>query len=244
MVADGLRLTLEIVPMHIADRGLSGTLPKARWDGIRRGVAEAHGYRCAACGFGGRRESPLQCHEVWEYDLDTVRPPTPEEVVARKAGGKIRWSRGKARESVRRGVRRLVDLLPLCGPCHRAKHSDWPCYMFRPVREYLAAQGRDPKPGELLRETLLILDPCVGDSESDERLLLMARAGFGLLAGNASFRSRDRFMEVNRDVPLAVLEAHCLEACALRDSRRDVEWASDYNGFDRLGEDPEQEPQA
>ncbi len=228
-----MRLTIEIVPVHIADRGLSHTLPKARWNRIRRGVAEAHGHRCSACGVPSRRSGTLQCHEVWEYDLDTVRTPTPEEVEARAAGGKIRWSGAKARESVRRGVRRLIDLVPLCGPCHRAKHSDWPCFLLRSVREYLVARGRGLEPGELLREALLI--PCGSALEPDEHLLWMTRLGFVLWA-EAPFRSRDRFMEVNRGVPLAVLEAHCLEACALRDSRRDVEWASDYNAFDRLGE--------
>lgn len=85
-----MRLTLEIVPVHIADRGLSGTLPKARWDRIRRGVAQAHGRRCAACGVTSRRGGTLHCHEVWYYDLSTIRPPTPDEVEARRVGGKIR----------------------------------------------------------------------------------------------------------------------------------------------------------
>jgi len=204
---NGLKLTLEIVPFYILDRGLSYALPKARWERIRRGVAVAHGHRCAACGVTSRRSGPLQCHEVWEYDLNTVRPPTPDEVEARGVGGKkkTRWGTGaKARESVRRGVRRLVGFMPLCGPCHRAKHSDWPCYDFPMVREFLGARGRNLRPGELLRETLTLFF-----SEED-------------IASSSSDRSRDRFMEVNRGVPLAVLEAHCLEACALRDSRRGI----------------------
>jgi hypothetical protein len=41
------------------------------------------------------------------------------------------------------------------------------------------------------------------------------------------------FAEVNHGVSLAILEAHCLEACALHKARRDIEWFSDYNGFDR-----------
>ncbi len=231
MAANGLKLTLEIVPPYILDRGLSYALPKARWDRIRQRVAEDHGYRCAACGFGGRRGSPLQCHEVWEYDLDTARPPTPDEVEARRAGGKIHWSGAKNRESVRWGVRRLIDLAPLCGPCHRAKHSDWPCFMLRSVREYLVARGHDPEPGELLRETLLV--PCGRALAPDEQRLWMKRVGFVHMV-EGTFRSLDRFVEMNRGIPLAVLEAHCLEACALRKSRRGIEWASDYNGYDRL----------
>lgn len=214
MSADGLRLTLEIVPGYIADRGLSSTLPKARWDRIRQRVAEGHGYRCAACGSAGRRGNPLQCHEVWEYDLSTVRPPTPDEVEARSSGGKTRWVwvGAKARESVRRGVRSLVGLMPLCGPCHRAKHSNWPCYTFPWVREELVALGSGLEPGDMLQWAL---------------------AHRGTYFGGPA---RARFGKVNHGVPLAVLEAHCLEACALHDARRSVEWASDYNGFDRYGE--------
>ncbi len=105
--------------------------------------------------------------------------------------------------------------------------------MFRSVREYLFAQGCDPEPGALLREALLLTR--ASEMEPGERLLWTKQTGFALEA-EAPFRSRDRFVEVNRGVSLAVLEAHCLEACALRDSRRDVEWASYYNGFDLLGE--------
>ena len=221
MVDGGLRLTIEILPVHIAGRGLSSTLPTVRWDRIRRNVAEAHGHRCAACGIS-RWGARLQCHEVWEYDLDTVRPPTPEEVEARSVGGKkkTRWDLvgTKSRESVRRGVRRLVGLMPLCGPCHRTKHSDWPCYTFPSVRRRLAALGRNPvEPGELLRETLALYRE-------------------GNRSDHPEAPAPVRFVEVNHGFPLTVLEAHCLEACALRDSRRGVEWASDYNGFDRLGE--------
>ncbi len=237
MAANGLKMTLEIVPPYILDRGLSHALPKNRWERIRRGVAEEYGHRCAACGVTSRRSGPLQCHEVWEYDLSTTRPPTPEEVEARSFGGKkkTRWDLvgAKARESVRRGVRRLVGFMPLCGPCHRAKHSEWPCFMLRSVRKYLVARGHDPEPGELLREALLI--PCGHALSPDEQRLWMKRVGF-LNHNEGTFRSRDRFVEVmNRGIPLAELEAHCLEACALRDSRRGIEWASDYNGYDRLG---------
>ncbi len=222
MAANGLKLTLEImVPFYILDRGLSHALPKNRWECIRRAVAEEHGHRCAACDVTSRRGGPLQCHEVWEYDLSTTRPPTPEEVEARSFGGKkkTRWdfAGAKARESVRRGVRRLVGFMPICGPCHRAKHNDWPCYTFPSVRKRLGARGRNLQPGELLRETLALLEVLEGDRI--EHPMPPAPA---------------RFMELNRGVPLAVLEAHCLEACDLRDSRRGVEWASDYNGYDRL----------
>lgn len=218
--ADGLRFALEIVPLHIADRGLSATLPKARWERIRQRVSEEHGHRCAACGIS-RWGARLQCHEVWNYDLATVRPPTPEEVEARSARGKrkkTRWDLvgDKARNSVRRGVRRLVGFMPLCGPCHRAKHSDWPCLMFAWTRRDLAAEGRDPEPGEVLQLML------TRDREG-------YRFGFGL-------RARTRFAELNHGVPLAVLEAHCLEACAMREARKGIEWASDYGGFDRLDE--------
>lgn len=210
----GLRLTLEIVPPYISDRGLSYVLPKARWDRIRRGVAEAHGHRCAACSVTSRRSGPLQCHEVWEYDLGTLRGPTPDETAARNVEGKTlwSWSGAKARESVRRGVRRLVGLMPLCGPCHRAKHSDRSCFLLSEVRRDLAALGRDSEPSLVLREALAY--------ERDQ-------------FPNRSFA---HFVEVNQGVPPVILEAHCLEVCALRASRRDVEWASDYDGFDRLGE--------
>ncbi len=217
-----MKMTLEIVPPYILDRGLSHALPKNRWERIRRAVAEEYGHRCAACGVTSRRGGPLQCHEVWEYDLSTTRPPTPEEVEARSFGGKkkTRWdfAGAKARESLRRGVRRLVGFMPLCGPCHRAKHSDWPCFIFRSVRERLGVRGRNLRPGELLRETLALLE--VREGDRIEHPVPPAPA---------------RFVELNRGVPLAVLEAHCLEACVLRDSRRGVEWASDYNGYDRLG---------
>jgi hypothetical protein len=63
-MAEGFRLTSELVPETSWDRNLRKQLPKRTWDKIRKQAIADAKEKCAICG----AVRPLYCHEVWEYD--------------------------------------------------------------------------------------------------------------------------------------------------------------------------------
>lgn len=60
----GLRLTIELVPINSWYANMRKVIPQASWNKLRRSVYAEYGQRCGICGFEGR----LECHELWEYD--------------------------------------------------------------------------------------------------------------------------------------------------------------------------------
>jgi len=63
---DPLVLTIELVPMDLWGKNLHSLLPRSRWDRLRGETRRRNGDRCEIC----RTASPLECDEVWAYDVD------------------------------------------------------------------------------------------------------------------------------------------------------------------------------
>jgi len=60
---------IELVPKTSWHKALKDTLPKRKWEKIRRRELERAGYKCEICGYSGKG---LICHEIWHYD-DSAR---------------------------------------------------------------------------------------------------------------------------------------------------------------------------
>ena len=65
-----VKLLPELVPATAWCSNLRSELSKERWDELRRFVYRRAWYRCEICGGKGEKH-PVECHEVWEYDLKT-----------------------------------------------------------------------------------------------------------------------------------------------------------------------------
>ncbi len=63
-MAQGLKLTIELVPGPSWWGNLRGILPKSVWDKLRKKTYSEYGHRCGICG----SEERLNCHEIWEYN--------------------------------------------------------------------------------------------------------------------------------------------------------------------------------
>lgn len=86
------RLRVELVPRTCWYSNVRSNVSAAEWNICKRLVRDRSGDRCEICGGRGRRW-PVECHEVWEYDVDGEVP-----------------------------VQRLLGLVALCPACHEVKH--------------------------------------------------------------------------------------------------------------------------
>lgn len=68
---EGPRLTIELVPETCHCSNLRSNLKKADWDKIRKAAYQEAGYRCTVC-FGKGRKHPVEAHELWSYDMETL----------------------------------------------------------------------------------------------------------------------------------------------------------------------------
>lgn len=57
-------LQIELIPHTAWRESLYRTMPKDKWDGIRKKCYADYGYKCGICGAEGQ----LNCHEIWHYD--------------------------------------------------------------------------------------------------------------------------------------------------------------------------------
>lgn len=57
-----------MVPSSSWNVNLRSLLSRQEWDVFRRDVYRKAGYVCEVCGGKGRRH-PVECHEVWKFDL-------------------------------------------------------------------------------------------------------------------------------------------------------------------------------
>jgi hypothetical protein len=64
------KLTIELVPKSSWYDNVRSNVSKSTWDRIRKLVYLKANYVCEICGEKGKRH-PVECHEVWEYDLNT-----------------------------------------------------------------------------------------------------------------------------------------------------------------------------
>lgn len=65
------RLSVELVPATCWYTNVRSNVSRADWEKCKRFVKERSGERCEICGGRGRRY-PVDCHEIWEYDEDTL----------------------------------------------------------------------------------------------------------------------------------------------------------------------------
>jgi hypothetical protein len=59
-----LKLQIEMVPLSSWGSSLRNSIPRTRWDKLRKEVHERNGGKCQICGSVER----LSCHEHWEFD--------------------------------------------------------------------------------------------------------------------------------------------------------------------------------
>ena len=65
---NSLKLQIELVPQGCWFTNVRSNVTKKEWDFIRKHVYIDAGYRCEICNGVGSRH-PLECHEVWSYDI-------------------------------------------------------------------------------------------------------------------------------------------------------------------------------
>lgn len=66
------RLTIELVPRSTWYINVRSEVSKENWDRLRRETYRTANYRCEICGGRGPKW-PVECHEIWEFDLDKKR---------------------------------------------------------------------------------------------------------------------------------------------------------------------------
>jgi len=64
------KLTIELVPKSAWYKNLRSMVSAARWDEVRNACYHKAKYQCEICGGRGPKH-PVECHEIWEYDLPT-----------------------------------------------------------------------------------------------------------------------------------------------------------------------------
>lgn len=65
------RLTIELVPRTCWYSNVRSEVSRADWNLCKTYVSARSGGKCEICGGRGRRW-PVECHEVWHYDHDTL----------------------------------------------------------------------------------------------------------------------------------------------------------------------------
>lgn len=65
-----LKLQIELVPDGCWFTNVRSNVTAREWDFIRKHVYIDAGYRCEICNGVGYKH-PVECHEVWSYDLNT-----------------------------------------------------------------------------------------------------------------------------------------------------------------------------
>lgn len=112
------RLTIELVPQTAWYTNVRSNVTPADWELCKRFVRDRSNDRCEVCGSRGKRW-PVECHEVWSYDIDIVhRPPLVARYV--EAGDGLPTAETPVGHPVR--VQRLTGLIALCPSCHEVKH--------------------------------------------------------------------------------------------------------------------------
>jgi hypothetical protein len=64
-MANGLQLTIELVPSPCWEINLRSSMTRANWDHLRKLVYAKYNYRCGVCLASNVR---LNCHEIWHFD--------------------------------------------------------------------------------------------------------------------------------------------------------------------------------
>ena len=62
-----LKLQIEMVPLSSWGKSLRNSIPRSRWDKLRKEVHQKNGLKCEICGSSEK----LNCHEHWEFDETT-----------------------------------------------------------------------------------------------------------------------------------------------------------------------------
>lgn len=63
-------LLIELVPETAWYKNLRSELTKEEWENVKRKTFMAANYTCEICGGKGPNH-PVECHEVWKYDIET-----------------------------------------------------------------------------------------------------------------------------------------------------------------------------
>lgn len=63
-----LRLTIDLLPKGAWGNDFSRTLSKKDWDTLRNHAYAKANHRCVIC---GNKDSKLDAHEVWDFDVGT-----------------------------------------------------------------------------------------------------------------------------------------------------------------------------
>jgi hypothetical protein len=126
---EGLALSFPPIRPNAVGSNLWGIFDKASWNHIRSGAYDRSGHRCQICGkqYGSlwsriadakekKTHGPVDCHEVWEWDVPDNLP------------------RGT-------GIQRLRRLLTVCGDCHMIFHDGFA--LKRAAKAGLASEAAD-----------------------------------------------------------------------------------------------------
>jgi hypothetical protein len=68
-----MKLEVELIPRTCHGSNVRTLIPKKFWDILRKGSYELAGGKCEICGGKGKNQGfkhDLECHEIWEYDVD------------------------------------------------------------------------------------------------------------------------------------------------------------------------------
>jgi hypothetical protein len=82
----------QLVPASAFNQNLRAILSKKNWQDFRQACLAKHGAVCAFC---AAKPKSLDCHEIWQYEVDEVDGIC---------------------------VQRLMEVLPLCKKCHQVCH--------------------------------------------------------------------------------------------------------------------------
>lgn len=66
-----MKLELDLVPASSWFNNVRAVVTKKQWDAIRTKVASKAYDTCEICGGIGSKH-PVECHEIWEYDKETL----------------------------------------------------------------------------------------------------------------------------------------------------------------------------
>lgn len=65
------KLSIELVPRTCWYSNVRSEVTRAQWEICKTYVSDRSGDRCEVCGGRGTRW-PVECHEIWEYDHETL----------------------------------------------------------------------------------------------------------------------------------------------------------------------------
>jgi len=121
------KLSIELVPQSCWFSNVRSFVKRSQWDKIRQRAYALAGYRCEICHGTGRRH-PVECHEVWHYDDESLVQTLVRMIALCPACHEVKHI-GRA-HAIGRGDEALE---------HLAAVNEW---SQRQADKYLAEQGR------------------------------------------------------------------------------------------------------